>query len=84
MIIAVLEYPEDDQAQVYFVDIDKLDKNDPIQRHYYDNILEAYNSNDKISSTSFDASVFYGDDIFEPAITFFPCVVDGSITLYIE
>ena len=38
MIIAVLEYPEDDQAQVWFIDISKLDITDQIQHRYFDNM----------------------------------------------
>ena len=84
MIIAVLEYPNDDQAQVFFIDIKKLDQNNIIQRRYYDNIQKAQQDLHKAEYTSFDASIIYGEDIFERAVVNPPCQIDDSITLYVE
>ena len=84
MLIAVLEYPEDDQAQVFFIDVSKLDLTNVVQRHYFDNIMEAHNHANKAAGTSYDASVSYGEDIFEAAVVNPPCQVEDSVTLYIE
>lgn len=84
MIFAVLEYPEDDQPQVYFVDASKLDLTDIVQRHYFDNIMAAHNHSTSAAPTSFDASITYGEDIFEAATVIPPCHIDDAVTLYIE
>jgi len=83
MIIAILEYPEDDQAYTYFVDVSKLDLTDRIQRGYFDNIMAARNHSSKTSKTSYDVCITYGDDIFESATVNPPCQIDDSVTLYI-
>lgn len=84
MIIAILEYPEDNQAQVFFVDVSKLDLTDTIQHRYFDNVMTAHNDSNKCSTTTYDASISYGEDVFEPATINPPCQVDDSVTLYIE
>lgn len=80
----MLEYPEDDQPQVYFVDASKLDLKDVVQRHYFDNIMAAHNHSTNAAPTSFDASITYGEDIFEAATVNLPSQVDDTVTLYIE
>lgn len=84
MIVAVLECPMDDSAQLFFVDLEKLDKNDLVQKHYYDNIVKAMSDDMKCETTSFDASVSYGHEILHPATVNPPCHVDEDVTLYIE
>lgn len=84
MIVAVLEYPEDDQVRVNFIDVSKLDLTDLIQRRYFDSIMEASNASHKTASTSYDVSICYGEDVFEAAVVYPPCQIDDCVTLYIE
>ena len=83
-IIAVLEFPEDDGAELYFVDLDKLDMNNPIHVHYKNNIMSALNDSSGIETTSFDASMAYGSENLESASVKPPCMVENSVILYVE
>jgi len=75
MIICVLEYPEDDQAQVWFLDTDKLDMDNPSHVAYHVAMESGLISHSK--------SFFFSNKMDECSVDL-PCHVDEHITVYVE
>ena len=76
MIVCVLEYPEHDQADVLFVDMDET-----TNANYIKAIKKAIKDPDKMAEISYSDSVSYGATGIKMVKP--PCKVSKSITLYI-
>lgn len=84
MIICILEYPEDEQPQVWFMDTTKLDLTNPAHIAYKAAVDEALLDSMEVSILpGYNQSYFFGDEM-EVCAVWPSCKVDRQITIYLE
>lgn len=85
MIICILEYPEDDQAQTWFMDTAKLDATNITHIAYKKAVDEALTNSMHMSAVDCDTAFFYsGHEEMKSCSAETPCYVDANVTIYLE
>jgi len=85
MIICILEYPDDDQAQVWFMDTTKLDMTETVHSAYKKAVDEALADDMNMSAVNHDTAFFYnGHNDLKSCQVDPPCHVDEDVTIYVE
>lgn len=79
LVISVLEYPEDDQAQNYLVDLEALDLSNPGHKTYYDAIRRAVNDPYGLTKMPYGACCMCGGIPYVQP----PVLVHETVTIYI-
>ena len=79
MIVCVHESCQDDSDNVLFVDMDKL-----TVEPYKAAILAALEDSHNSGAVTCENSFSYGDEDIESALVGIPCLVGGTITLYVD
>lgn len=82
MIVCVLEI-SDLGSNLFFIDLDKLDRVSLVQRFYYDHIQRARQAPTGASETHPEASATYYPLNYEHAMVKPPCLVEDFVILKI-
>ncbi len=85
MIICILEYPDDDQAQVWFMDTTKLDMTKTVHSAYKKAVDKALANDMNMSAVNCDTAFFYnGHNDLKSCHVDPPCYVEQDVTIYVE
>lgn len=84
MIICINEYPDDNQAQVWFMDTDKIDTTNSDHVAYKAAVDKALVDQMEMSTLSNDYGFFEGMSDMRSCSIWPPCSIDRQITIYLE